>query len=164
MEKKDGMKMTDSLSMKFGKGIQDGLLYTANMRVELFDKDGNSKEVREVHNTVTVAGKYGTMDQLVAVPTYPKPNWMAVGAGAPSGTLLGAEIARVVLDSKNRVNNIVTMICTFAPTIGTGALTEAGIFDVVTPNTINMWLSGTFAVVNKQDTDSLVITWTLTQN
>jgi len=164
MNKNDGLSMTDQMFMQVGKAIKDGCELKANMRIELFDKDGNLKEFREVHNTVTNDGHYGTMDLILAVPTYSKPNWMAVGTGSPSGTLLGAEVARVVLDSKTRLTNVLTMICTFPAGTGTNALTEAGIFDVVTPNTINMWLSGTFAVINKQSTDSLVITWTLTQN
>ena len=40
--------------------------------------------------------------------------------------------------------------------------TEAGTFDVVTANTVNMWMSASFSVINKLAADSLAITWTLT--
>jgi hypothetical protein len=56
------------------------------------------------------------------------------------------------------------MVGDWAAGTGTGAITEAGIFDVVTQNTVNMWCYATFAVINKLATDSLKITWTLTQN
>ena len=45
---------------------------------------------------------------------------------------------------------------------GTGAITEAGLFNVVTQNTTDLILYADFAVVNKGAGDSLVITWTLT--
>jgi hypothetical protein len=53
------------------------------------------------------------------------------------------------------------MITTFPAGTGTGTLTEAGIFDVVTANTVNMWCSGTIGFT-KGASDSLVLTWTIT--
>ena len=41
-------------------------------------------------------------------------------------------------------------------------LAEAGTFDVVTANTVNMWTSASFSVINKGAADSLTVTWTLT--
>jgi len=58
--------------------------------------------------------------------------------------------------------NVVTMVGDFAAGVGTGAVTEAGIFDVVTQNTVNMWVSASFSVVNKGALDTLSISWTLT--
>jgi hypothetical protein len=54
------------------------------------------------------------------------------------------------------------MVANFAAGTGTGAITEAGTFDVVTQNTANMWMYSTFSVINKGANDSLAITWTLT--
>jgi hypothetical protein len=142
--------------------IKDGIGIIANLRVELFDEHGNLKDVREVHNTVTTAGDYGAADQILASPTLAKPGWMAIGTGSPAATLLGAEVARVAFDSKLRTNAIVTMIATFAAGTGTGSITEAGVFDVVTANTVNMWMSASFGVVTKAAADTLQLTWTLT--
>ncbi len=136
-----------------------------NVKLELFGPDGTLKEVREIHNTVTTAGKNGAADQILASPSLVKPGWMEVGTGTPSATLLGAYIAgsRTAMNApKTRSNNIVSMVCVFAAGVGTGAITEAGIFDVVTENTVNMWTSASFAVVNKLAADSLTLTWTLT--
>jgi hypothetical protein len=127
---------------------------------------GNLKEIRKVHNTVTTAGKNGLMDQILGTPTLAKPGWMELGTGSPAATLLGAYISgsRVALTSKLRTDNVVTMVGDWTAGVGTGAITEAGVFDVVTQNTVNMWMSASFAVVNKGASDSLKITWTLTGN
>ena len=141
----------------------EGMPIWANFRGLLYGPDGKLKDYREVHNTITSIGKQIAADQAMDVPTYlNKPGWLAVGEGTPSGTLLGSEIARVVLDSKIRLLNVVTMVCTIPAGVGTGALTEAGIFDVVTPNTVNMWMSASFGVMNKGALDPFIATWTLT--
>lgn len=129
--------------------------------IQLIGGDGKVKETR-VSNTVQAAGKNAAADQLLAAPTLAKPGWCAVGTGTPAATLLGAEVARVVFDTKTRSTNVVTMVTTFPAGTGTGALTEAGIFDVVTANTVNMLLQTSFSVVNKLAADTLVITWTWT--
>jgi hypothetical protein len=87
---------------------------------------------------------------------------MAIGTGSPAATLLGAEIDRNALTSKTRSGAVVTMVGDWAAGDGTGAITEAGIFDVVTANTVNMWASQSFAVINKLAADTLSISWTLT--
>jgi hypothetical protein len=165
VEKKDNLIMVDALSMDFSKGIKDSLVIVPNMKVELFDRFGNLKDQRDVHNTVTTAGHNGAADQILLSQTLAKPTHMALGTGSPGATLLGTEVCRVVLDSKTRgANSIVTMVCTFpaGTPAGSNGITEAGIFDVVTANTVNMWLSASFSVVNKGPLDSIVVTWTLT--
>jgi hypothetical protein len=163
---KDECTFSDRLSAGIGKNLMEELNLKANMKIELFDETGKLKEIREVHNTVTTAGKAGIMDQGIASPTLPKPGWMELGTGSPAATLLGAYItgSRTALTSKTRATNVITMVADFAAGVGTGAITEAGVFDVVTANTVNMWLSATFAVVNKSVADTLKITWTFTGN
>jgi len=46
--------------------------------------------------------------------------------------------------------------------VGTGEVTEAGLFNVVTQNTTDLILYDDFSVVNKAVGDSLAVTWTLT--
>ena len=160
----ENTKATDNLSMRTGKGFLEGIYFEANMRVELFDETGKLKDQRFVHNTVTTAAKTGIINQLLASPSLNKLGWMAVGTSSPGATLLGAEIARVVFDSKLAATNVLTVVCTFPAGTGTGAITESGTFDVVTANTVNMWMSSSFSVINKGSSDSIVITWTLTVN
>jgi len=132
------------------------------LHITLKDENGKVKEEREIENTVTTAGKYGIADQILASPTLAKVGWMAIGTGTPAATLLGAEIDRNALTSKTRSNAIVTMVGDWAAGDGTGAITEAGLFDVVTANTVNMWCSASFSVINKAAGDTLSISWTLT--
>jgi len=159
---KDNSTAKDQVSLSVGKGFMEGIFADVNMRLQLFDEHGKQKDERFVHNIVTTGGKTGVADQILAAPTLPKMGWMAIGTGVPSTTLLGAEIARVAFDTKTRVTTVITVVATFGAGVGTGALIEAGTFDVVTANTVNMWMSATFTVINKAVNDSLVITWTLT--
>jgi hypothetical protein len=159
---KEQLSVNDKIALGMKKGMESGLEIKSNFRIELFDENGKLKEVREVHNTVTTAGKNGIADQVLASPSLSKIGWLAIGTGSPSATLLGAEVARVAFDTKTRSNAVVTVVATFAAGTGTGAITEAGTFDVVTANTVNMWMSSSFSVVNKGALDSMVVTWTLT--
>lgn len=161
---KDVLGFGDVMSMKSGKGFGDYPVFKGKLHIRLKDEYGNLKEEREITNTVTTAGKEGIADQLLASPSVPKPGWMEVGTGTPAATLLGSYISgsRTALSSKTRSGAVVTMVCTFGAGVGTGAITEAGIFGVVTQNTVPMYCSASFSVINKAAGDSLEITWTLT--
>lgn len=142
--------------------FKEKLSLVANCHVVLRGPDGKVKTERFIHNTVNTAGKYGALDQILGTPTLAKVGWMAIGTGTPAATLLGVEIDRNALTSKTRTNAVVTMVGDWADADGTGAITEAGLFDVVTANTVNMWCSASFSVINKAAADTLQITWTLT--
>lgn len=131
-----------------------------NVHIVLFDANGNIKDVRTLHNTVTTAGKNGAADQILASPSLNKPTHMAIGTGSPTGTALGTELDRNAFTSKTRSGAVVTMVGDWAAGDGTGAITEAGTFDAA--STGNMWTSASFSVVNKGASDTLQITWTLT--
>ena len=165
---KDGMSIKDEVIFQTGKGMMDGIIMSGVMEAKLFDEFGNLKERREVHNTVTVLGHQMAADQILAAPAVATPGWMEVGTGTgqdANDSILAAYIAgsRTALDSKTRgANAIITMICTMGAGVGTGAITEAGVFNVVTQNTTDLIMVSSFDVVNKAAGDSLVITWTLT--
>lgn len=144
-------------------GIADGIKIEDNVEISLFGPNGEEKDHRSLHNTVTTAGKNGVIECLLAAPSSPgKPTHMAVGTGSPAATLLGTETDRNALTSKTRSGAVLTMVGDWAAGDATGALTEAGVFDVVTANTVNMYLSASFSVVNKGAADTLSISWTLT--
>ena len=165
---KDGMTIKDEVSFQTGKGMMDGLLMSGVMEAKLFGPDGELKARREVHNTVTVLCHQMAADQLLAAPAVVTPGWMEVGTGTgqdADDSILASYIAgsRTALDSKTRgANAIITMVCTMGAGVGTGAITEAGVFNVVTQNTTDLLLVSSFAAVNKGAGDSLIITWTLT--
>jgi len=158
----ESSKSTDSTSLKTGKGFAEGLYFDVNMHIELFDENGKLKDERFLHNTIPTNGKTAIAAQLLAVPGIGVPTHCAIGTGTPSATLLGAEIARVAFDTKTAASNVVTMVATFAAGVGTGAIVEEGLFNIVTANTITMYASSTFSVVNKAAGDSLIVTHTIT--
>lgn len=126
----------------------------------LRDEFGNVKQQVAVYNTVTTAGKNGIADQTLASPSLNKPTHMAIGTGTGGTTSLNTELDRNALTSKTRSNAVVTMVGDWAAADGTGAITEAGVFDA--GSTGNMWLYSSFTVINKAAGDSLSISWTLT--
>lgn len=145
---------------------KDNFKFKVNVKFQLFDSNGNLKTTRRLHNAKTNSALYGILDQLLDTPTLAKVGYMELGTGTPTSTLLGAYIAgsRIAI-SKSRALNVITITCTFAAGVGTGDITEAGLFDVVTENTVNMWCSATgFTMIPKESTDNLDVTWTLTLN
>jgi hypothetical protein len=134
------------------------------LQIVLTDKDGNVKEQRNVENLVVTVGKNAIADQILASPTFTKPTHMAVGTGSTAAnvadTTLETETARVALATKTRSGNVVTYTATFPAGTGTGALTEAGIFDASSSG--NMWNRVVYSVINKAAGDSLAISWTTT--
>ena len=165
---KDGMRIKDEMIFQASKGLNDGMAMVGTMKAELFDEFGHLKGTRVVKNTVTTLAHKMAADQLLAAPSLATPGWMEVGTGSgqdAASTTLATYIAgsRTALDSKTRgANAIVTMVCTFGAGVGTGAITEAGIFNIVTENTTDLITYADFSVVNKAAGDSLVVTWTLT--
>ena len=91
---------------------------------------------------------------------------MSVGEGTTAADLgditLESEIAgsRVALTSTTVTGNTITYVATFEPGVGTGAVTESGIFNDGTAGT--MLCRKVFPVVNKQPGDSMTVNWTVT--
>lgn len=166
----DKTKTTDAIEVRKNGGLvhsshSDGVDVNSreiayNVHIVLRDKDGNIKDERNIHNTVTTAGKNMIADRLLASPTLGVPTHMAIGTGSPAANALGTELDRNALTSKNRSGAVVTFVADWAAGDGTGAITEAGIFDAA--STGNMHMSQSFSVVNKGASDVLSISWTLT--
>lgn len=85
---------------------------------------------------------------------------MAVGTGATpessTDTALETEAVRVPLTAKTRSGQKVVYVADFGPGVGTGALTEVGLFNAAAAGTLLSRL--TFPVKNKDAGDSLQIT------
>jgi hypothetical protein len=88
---------------------------------------------------------------------------MAIGTGtatpAAGDTTLGTEAGRVTTTG-TATGNQVTYTSTFPAGTGTGAITEAGVFNANPAGT--MLCRTTFPVVNKAAGDSIAITWVVT--
>jgi hypothetical protein len=143
---------------------QDDLLATGEVKIQLLDAAGNVKEEHKVKNLVVSAGKtyIAARMQGSSIPTVM--SYMAIGTGtatpAVGNTTLGVEAGRVALASFSSSSNQVTATATFPAGTGTGAITEAGIFNANSSGT--MLCRTTFPVVNKAAGDSIAITWVVT--
>ena len=122
----------------------------------------NNEVVQETHNLVVTAGKEWVADRMNNANTVM--THMAVGTGttaaAAGDTALGTQLDRNALTSTTVTNNTIEYSCTWAAGDGTGAITEAGIFDASTGG--DMLARTVFSVVNKGAADSMTITWTIT--
>ena len=164
---KDGMSIKDKMSMQVGKGPASFLKLSGVIELELFGPDGKRKQYVKDTNTVTTLGLAMAADQFDDTPTIAQPGWMEVGTGTGQGagdSILSAYIAgsRTANTTATTTGAAVAYVCTLGAGVGTGPITEAGLFNVVTENTTNMILYDDFSVINKAAGDSLAITWTLT--
>lgn len=140
--------------------VANGSQLAYTMHAVVRNADGNVVDEQKIHNTVTTAGKNAIADQLLASPTLGKPTHMGIGTGTPGANALGTELDRNALSSKTRSGAVVTMVANWAAGDGTGAITEAAVFDAASSG--NAHLTTSFPVVNKGVDDTLEITWTLT--
>lgn len=136
---------------------------TGRLLIEVFGEDGSLKEAVEIKNLVVDTGKDYIASRMKDA-TATAMSHMAVGTdntpAAAGQTALIAEVARVALTSTTVASNVVTYIATFPAGTGTGALTEAGIFNASSAGT--MLCRTVFSVINKGALDSMTITWTVT--
>lgn len=146
------------------EGIPDQIKTEENVRLVLRGPDGEIKQIVEESNLIVTTGIAAIVDQLVASPSLGKPTHMAIGTGGTSPaagqTALTTELDRNALTSKNRSGAVLTMVGDWAAGDGTGAITEAGVFDASSSG--NMHSRVLFSVVNKGSGDVLSITWTWT--
>ena len=137
--------------------INDNLRLTGALTISL-----NGVVVQETNNLVVTAGKNWVADRMNDANTVM--THMALGtsttAAAAGQTALVAELDRNNLTSTTVSTNTIAYACTWAAGDGTGAITEAGIFDAASSG--DMLARTVFSVVNKGAADSITITWTIT--
>lgn len=123
----------------------------------------NNKVVQEINNLVVTTGKNFVASRIKDA-TASAMSHMAIGTGSTSpaagDTTLGTETARVALTSTTVTNADVAYVSSFGAGTGTGAITEAGLFNASSAGTL--FCRTTFSVVNKGADDSMTITWTVT--
>lgn len=140
------------------------------IRVQLFDEAGELKLHHEIVNTFMNVGDAHVADQLADSPGEAAMGWMAIGtsstAKAITDTTLNSELDRNALNSgypeqgSGANDNDVIYKAAWAAGDGTGAITEAGIFNASSAGT--MLAATTFDVINKGASDTLTVTWTVT--
>lgn len=145
--------------------VQENMRLSGYVKIVLIDADGNVKEKREINNLVVTAGKNFIASRMKDA-TATAMSHMAVGTNGSAtlvdDTALHNEIAssRVALSSTTVSTNTVTYTCIFGAGVGTGAITEAGIFNAASAGT--MLCRTVFSVINKGVSDTLTFTWTVT--
>ncbi len=146
--------------------IQEKMSVKGRLSVVLRDADGKVKQSQEIPNLVVDTGLAFIASRMKDT-TDAAMSHMAVGSGttaaAAGNTALQTQIgSRVSLTSTTVTANEIEYVATFSAGTGTGAVTEAGIFNASTSGT--MLCRTVFSVVNKGADDTLQITWTITLN
>ena len=138
--------------------LNDGLKLTGKLTIAI-----NDEIVQEVPNLVVTAGK-GYVASRMKDTSATAMSHMAIGTGstaaAAGNTALGSESARTGLTSTTVSGADIVYVDTFAAGSGSGAITEAGIFNASSGGT--MLCRTVFSVVNKGANDAMTITWTVT--
>ena len=142
--------------------MKDSLKLTGAVSLVLRDKDGNVKQTKEAKNLIVNTGLNFICDRMKDDET--AMTHMALGssttAAAAGDTALGTQLgSRVSLTSSTVTDNQIVFVCSFPAGSGTGAVTEAGIFNAASAGT--MLCRVVFSTVNKSADDTLQITWTI---
>lgn len=123
----------------------------------------NDEVVLDKKNLIVQVGKNYLAGAVLSSATSPFTH-MAVGTGttaaALSDTALTSELARQAFTTASVTTNVATIVTTYAAGTGTGAITEAGIFNASSSGTLLSHV--VFSAINKGAADSLTITWTIT--
>jgi hypothetical protein len=144
--------------------INDTLKLRGDLQIVLKDKDGKVKESRTEKNLIVSAGLTFICDR-VADASSAVMSHMAVGSGTTAAAAGQTDLvsilgSREALDSTTASSNTVVYVSSFEAGEGTGAVTEAGVFNASSVGT--MLCRTVFAVVNKGANDTMAITWTIT--
>jgi len=133
-----------------------------NLKVVVTDSNGVVKDKREINNLVVSSGLAFIASRMKDT-TDDAMSYMAIGTGttaaAAGDTTLGTELDRNALTSTTVSSNVTTYVASWAAGDGTGAITEAGIFNAASSGT--MLARAVFDVVNKGANDSLTVTWSI---
>ena len=144
--------------------INDDLKLRGDVAIVLKDKDGNIKENRKIQNLVVSSGLEFICSRMAGTSAGVMSH-MALGSGTTAAAAGQADLvsilgSREALDSTTASSNTITYVSSFEAGEGTGAVTEAGIFNASSSGT--MLCRTVFAVVNKQADDTMSVTWTIT--
>ena len=145
--------------------IIDKVRPTGKVSILLRDKDGNIKDERHIDNLVVDDGLAYIASRMTGTAEAAMSH-MAIGTGttaaAAADATLETELDRNALTSTTIVtttatNDSVEYVGDWAASDGTGAITEAGIFNAAASGTL--LCRTVFSVINKGASDTLSITW-----
>jgi len=144
--------------------INDEIKLSGQLDIVVTGSDGSVKETRSEKNLVVTAG-LGFIASRMKDTTDGAMSHMAVGSGTTAAAAGQTDLvsilgSREALDSTSVSGAVVTYVCGFEAGDGTGAITEAGIFNASSGGT--MLCRTVFSAVNKAADDTMTITWTIT--
>lgn len=148
--------------------LNDNIKITGNVNIVLRGPDGQVKDQRDIKNLVVTTGKDFIAASMIKTTsnTPAAMTHMELGTGTTAAvvgdTALESTIAasRVSLASATNANAVTTYVANFPAGTGTGAVTEAGVFNAASAGT--MLCRSVFSVVNKGADDTMSITWAIT--
>ena len=144
--------------------INEDLKLRGDVALVLKDKNGNVKESRKINNLVVSAGLdficCGMAGTSAAVMSHMALGSSTTAAAAGQADLVSVLGSREALDSSTASANTIVYVSSFEAGEGTGAVTEAGIFNAASSGA--MLCRTVFAVVNKAVDDTMSVTWTIT--
>jgi hypothetical protein len=134
------------------------------LSVVLTGPDGQVKQTFDVKNLVVDVGLAFIASRMKDA-TATAMTHMGVGSGTAGAVAANTSLAnqlgsRVALASTNVTGAAIAYQATFGPGVGTGAVTEAGLFNASVAGT--MLCRTVFPVVNKGADDTISIAWTIT--
>ena len=142
--------------------IEETIKVTGDVQIKLVGPDGKIKQEQTIKNLVVTTGKGYIASRMTGTTT--AMSHMAVGSGttaaAAGDTALGNQLGRVALTSGTTTDAVTTYVASFPAGTGTGAVTEAGVFNAASGGT--MLCRTVFSVVNKGVDDGMTITWAIT--
>ncbi len=113
---------------------------TGRVRIRIIDENGIVKVDKTFTNIVTTVGLAHIADQMAGVSAQNKMSHYAIGTGTNNpvagDTALQTEIARVALSSAVASVNEVVYTAIFPAGVGTGTITEYGIFNASSGGTL----------------------------
>ena len=134
-----------------------------SLKILVYGSDGLIKDKREFNNLVVSTG-LGFIASRMKDTTDDVMSYMAIGTGttasAAGDTSLQTELDRKSLISTSVSSNVITYFASWNAGEGTGAITEAGIFNAASGGT--MLARTVFDVVNKSEDESLAVLWSIT--
>lgn len=148
--------------------LNDTIKITGDVNIVLRGPDGQVKDQRDIKNLVVTTGKEFIAASMIKTTsnTPAAMTHMELGTGttaaAVGDTALETVISasRVTLTSATNADAVTTYVANFPAGTGTGAVTEAGIFNNSSGGT--MLCRSVFSVVNKGADDTMSITWAIT--
>jgi hypothetical protein len=148
------------------KQFNDEPKATGQLRIDHFDKNGKQIDSRFIPNLVVQVGKNFIASRMVGVASDAMSH-MEVGTGATAPASIDSALQSPIGGSRQMFNttpaavaNVISYAASFGPGVGTGGITEAGIFNAASGGA--MLCRTTFSVVNKAVGDTISIAWSVT--